>query len=116
MSEILVQAERWLTLETPMGADVLVATEAKGVEGGTFLSQIASMEITTTGMLNITAATAAPTITTEGRRLPTIRLRLMARPAPRMAWVRCLGPPQSIMSTLPRTRVCSYRVEPSAVW
>jgi type VI secretion system secreted protein VgrG len=33
MSEILVQAERWLTLETPLGADVLVATEAKGVEG-----------------------------------------------------------------------------------
>lgn len=33
MSDTLVQAERWLTLETPLGADVLVATEAKGVEG-----------------------------------------------------------------------------------
>lgn len=33
MSETLVQAERWLTLETPLGADVLVATEAKGIEG-----------------------------------------------------------------------------------
>ncbi|MFC6486410.1 type VI secretion system Vgr family protein [Nitratireductor sp. GCM10026969] len=33
MSETLVQAERWLTLETPLGADVLVATEVRGVEG-----------------------------------------------------------------------------------
>jgi type VI secretion system secreted protein VgrG len=32
-SEALVQAERWVTLDTPLGADVLVATEAKGVEG-----------------------------------------------------------------------------------
>lgn len=33
MSDTLVQAERWLTLETPLGADTLVATEARGVEG-----------------------------------------------------------------------------------
>ncbi|MGO4834863.1 contractile injection system protein, VgrG/Pvc8 family, partial [Rhizobiaceae sp. 2RAB30] len=33
MSDTLVQAERWLTLETPLGADALVATEASGVEG-----------------------------------------------------------------------------------
>src|SRR5690606_25738355 len=33
MSDALVQAERWLTLETPLGKDALVATEASGVEG-----------------------------------------------------------------------------------
>jgi type VI secretion system secreted protein VgrG len=33
MSETLVQAERWLTLDTPLGPDALVATEARGVEG-----------------------------------------------------------------------------------
>ena len=32
MSNTLLQAERWLTLETPLGEDVLVATEVKGVE------------------------------------------------------------------------------------
>lgn len=33
MSSALVQAERWITLETPLGEDALVATEARGVEG-----------------------------------------------------------------------------------
>lgn len=33
MSTALVQAERWLTLETPLGENVLVATEARGAEG-----------------------------------------------------------------------------------
>lgn len=33
MSDALVQAERWLTLETPLGKDKLVATEVRGVEG-----------------------------------------------------------------------------------
>lgn len=33
MSETLIQAERWLALETPLGADALVATEVQGVEG-----------------------------------------------------------------------------------
>lgn len=33
MAEPLVQGEHWLVLETPLGADALVATEAAGVEG-----------------------------------------------------------------------------------
>ena len=33
MAEPLVQGEHWLVLETPLGADALVATEATGVEG-----------------------------------------------------------------------------------
>ncbi|MEO3389462.1 type VI secretion system tip protein TssI/VgrG [Mesorhizobium sp. CAU 1741] len=33
MSDALVQAERWLTLETPLGPNALVATEASGIEG-----------------------------------------------------------------------------------
>jgi len=32
MSETIVQNERWVTIETPLGTDVMVATEVEGVE------------------------------------------------------------------------------------
>jgi len=33
MSETIVQSERWVTIDTPLGADVLVATGVEGIEG-----------------------------------------------------------------------------------
>ncbi|MGI6853551.1 type VI secretion system Vgr family protein [Mesorhizobium sp. 1B3] len=33
MSQTIVQSERWITVESPLGEDVLVATEVDGVEG-----------------------------------------------------------------------------------
>ncbi len=33
MATTLIQAERWLTLDTPLGPDALVATEVRGIEG-----------------------------------------------------------------------------------
>ena len=32
MSETIVQSERWVTIDTPLGVDVMVATEVEGVE------------------------------------------------------------------------------------
>lgn len=51
MSETIVQSERWITIESPLGADVLVATEVDGVEGVSRLFEF-----------NVTALSSSQTI------------------------------------------------------